>query len=126
MSPTDSIDYGLLLRANLVRVFNERDPGRRAAAIQELYAADAVLYEPDAVVRGQAAIGAAVDKLLAQLPPDFVFEAAGPALGHHGAGCMPWRGEGADGTLKLRGVDMVLLENGRIASLFVLIDAGAR
>ena len=34
-----------LLQANLKRVFNERDAARRRQAIEELYAADAVLYE---------------------------------------------------------------------------------
>ena len=36
-----------LLQANLKRVFNERDAGRRRRAIQELYAADSTLYEQD-------------------------------------------------------------------------------
>jgi hypothetical protein len=47
-SPEVSIDYERLMQANLARVFGERDAKPRIAAIRELYAEDAVLYEPDA------------------------------------------------------------------------------
>ncbi len=49
-------DFDHLLRANLERVFNERDRGLRAAATAELYAANPTMYEPDAVVEGRDAI----------------------------------------------------------------------
>src|SRR3982751_877768 len=78
------IDYDGLMRANLARVFSERDAGTRIKAIQELYAEDAVLNEPQTSVKGYAAISEAVDSLLSTLPPDFAFTAIGPALGHHG------------------------------------------
>jgi hypothetical protein len=45
-------DYEYLLRSNLERVFNERDPAKRAAALDELYVAEPVMYEPTNVVRG--------------------------------------------------------------------------
>jgi hypothetical protein len=48
---SEAIDYNRLMQANLTRVFNERDAGRRIVAIRELYAEDAVLYEPDASAR---------------------------------------------------------------------------
>ena len=88
ISPEASIDYERLMQANLTRVFGERDAERRIAAIRELYAEDAVLYEPDASAAGHAAISQAVDALLSSLPPNFAFTAIGPAVGHHGSdGC---------------------------------------
>jgi hypothetical protein len=39
---SEAIDYNRLMQANLMRVFNERDAGRRIVAIRELYADDAV------------------------------------------------------------------------------------
>src|SRR5258706_13151071 len=74
------------MQANLTRVFNERDAGRRIVAIREPYAEDAMLYEPDASAKGHAAISEAVTALLAHLPPNFVFSGAGPALGHPNIG----------------------------------------
>lgn len=47
--PMTTAGYERLLHANLVRVFSERNRARRQAAIAELYAPDAVLYEPDTV-----------------------------------------------------------------------------
>jgi ketosteroid isomerase-like protein len=73
-------DYDAIMRANLVRVFGERDHGRRMMALRDLYAEDAVLYEPDASVKGHAAISAAVTALLASLPPEFAFVADGAAV----------------------------------------------
>ena len=40
------IDYNGLMQAHLARVFNEPDSARRLAAITEIYADDANLYEP--------------------------------------------------------------------------------
>jgi len=51
-----------LLQANLKRVFNERDAGRRGQAIQELYAADATLYEQEATYSGTEAIALAMTR----------------------------------------------------------------
>jgi ketosteroid isomerase-like protein len=62
---SEAIDYNRLMQANLMRVFNERDAGRRIVAIRELYADDAVLYEPEASAKGHAAISDAVTALLA-------------------------------------------------------------
>src|SRR5258707_12427264 len=81
-----SIDYDGLMQANLARVFGERDASRRMNAIAELYADDAVLYEPDASATGHAAISQAGEALLSSLPPNFVFIGIGPAVGPHGAG----------------------------------------
>lgn len=83
---TMPIDYDNLMQANLVRVFGERDAGRRSEAIRALYAEDAVLNEPHSSAKGHAAISEAVGQLLASLPPGFVFTAIGPAIGHHGIG----------------------------------------
>jgi hypothetical protein len=78
-------DYDRLLRANLERVFNERDADRRAAAIDELFVDEPVMYEPNDVVRGRAAIADVAGKLLEQFGPTFRFTAMGTAVGHHGA-----------------------------------------
>src|ERR1700690_3058882 len=116
---SEDIDYERLMQANLKRVFNERDAGRRIVAILELYAEDAVLYEPDASAKGHAAISEAVTALLAHLPPNFVFSAAGPAIGPHNIGRLKWRSGPADGAAAVTGMDIVHFEKGRIHSVYV-------
>ena len=118
-----SIDYDGLMQANLARVFGERDASRRMQAIAELYAADAILYEPpDAAAKGHAAINQAVQALLSSLPPNFVFTAIGPAVGHHGLGRLRWQSGPPDGPAAVTGMDVARIEGGRIQTLHVFLD----
>jgi hypothetical protein len=118
----EAIDYNRLMQANLKRVFNERDTGRRIVAIRELYAEDAVLYEPDSFVKGHSAISEAVSTTLAQMPPNFVFTAAGPAIGHHNVGRLRWRSGPPNGPVAVSGMDVAHFENGRIHSIYVFLE----
>jgi hypothetical protein len=120
------IDYDGLMQANLARVFGERDAGRRLKAISELYAETAVLHEPQASVNGHGAISKAVTALLGSMPLDFVFHAAGPAVGHNGMGRLQWRAGPPDGPVAVTGTDVAVFEGGLIRSLHVFLDpAGA-
>ncbi|CAN7507768.1 nuclear transport factor 2 family protein [Variovorax sp. LjRoot130] len=121
-TPETPIDYDRLMQANLARVFGERDAGRRIEAIRELYADDAVLHEPHASVRGHAAISEAVTALLTNLPQGFVFAAAGPAVGHHGAGRLQWRSGAPDGPVAVTGTDVAHFEGSLIRALYVFLD----
>ena len=115
-----------LLHANLVRVFGEHDRERRHAAIAELYAPDAVLYEPETVATGHDAINEAVETLLTNFPPAFVFTAQGPAVGHHGIARLRWAAGPPTGPAAVTGTDVAHIGAGRIQSLYVLLDpAGA-
>jgi SnoaL-like domain len=120
MSAT-SIDYDGLMRANLARVFGERDASRRMKAITELYADDAILYEPpDASATGHAAINQAVEALLANLPPNFVFTAIGAAVGHHGMGRLRWRSGPPNGPAAVTGMDVAQFEGDTLSCRWLL------
>jgi hypothetical protein len=119
---SEAIDYNRLMQANLARVFNERDAALRIVAIRELYAKDAGLYEPDTSAKGHAAISQAVTALLERLPPNFVFSAAGPAIGHHGIGRLKWRAGPPEGPFAVNGMDVAHVEKGRIHSLYVFLE----
>ncbi|MBR1223168.1 nuclear transport factor 2 family protein [Bradyrhizobium sp. U87765 SZCCT0131] len=124
-STESSPDYDRLMRANLARVFSERDAGRRIAAIRELYAEDAVLHEPDHSATGPAAIDAAVSALLSRLPPDYAFTASGPAIGHHGVGRLRWQAGPPNGPVAAAGMDIAHIQDGRIHSLHVFLEPAA-
>ena len=124
--PTSAIDYDRMMQANLASVFNERDAGKRIEAVGELYAEDAVLYEPpDAAAVGHAAISEAVARLLSSLPPNFVFTSTGPALGHHDVGRLSWQAGPPDGPIEVNGMDIARFRHGRIHSLHVFIEPTA-
>src|SRR5258706_15733166 len=108
-----SIDYDGLMQANLARVFGERDTSRRMKAIAELYADNAILYEPDASATSHAAISQAVEALLSSLPPNFVFTAIGPAVGHHGMGRLRWRSGPPHGPAAGTGTGLARVGGGR-------------
>jgi SnoaL-like domain len=116
------IDYDGLMQANLARVFGERDGSRRTKAVAQIYADDAILYEPDASATGHAAINQAVKALQVSLPPNLVFTAIGPAVGHHGVGRLRWQSGPANGPVAVTGTDVARIEGGRIQTLHVFLD----
>lgn len=120
--PNETTDYDAILQANLRRVFSERDAALRDAAIAELYAIDATLYEPDSVATGHAGIAAAVTALLNRLPPAFSFSAGAPASGHHGIGRLRWQSGPAGGPAVVTGMDIAHVIDGRIHALYVFLE----
>jgi SnoaL-like domain len=122
----DAGDFDALMQANIVRVFNERDSGRRRIALGELYAERAILYDPETIATGWDAISRAVEDLLRRLPPDFVFTAVGHAVGHNGAARLFWRAGPSDGSVAITGTDVAQIENRRIKLLYVFVDSATR
>lgn len=124
--PTSAIDYDHMMQANLASVFNERDAGKRIEAVGDLYAEDAILYEPpDTAAEGHASISEAVTRLLASLPSNLVFTSTGPALGHHDVGRLRWQAGPAGGPIAVNGMDIASFRDGRIHSLHVFIEPTA-
>jgi hypothetical protein len=66
-----------LIRVNLLGVFNEPDPIRRAAVIAENYSEDVVWHEPDRIIRGRKDLERRAEELRSA-NPDWVFRPAGP------------------------------------------------
>jgi hypothetical protein len=122
----DAGDIDALMQANIVRVFNERDPDRRRIALSELYSEGATLYDPETVATGWSAISQAVEDLLHRLPPDFVFTAVGHSVGHNGAARLFWRAGPSGGPVAVTGTDVAHIENGRIKLLYVFVDPDAQ
>ncbi len=116
-------NYDALLRANLQRVFNERDAHKRIAAVQELFAGTPTMYEPTGIVTGRAAISEVAGALLDQFGADFAFVPEGPAVGHHGLGYLRWYAGPSAGPTVVSGVDVAEISEGKIVRLWVLLDA---
>ncbi|MCF4124406.1 nuclear transport factor 2 family protein [Methylobacterium sp. SyP6R] len=123
--PAGEPDHDRLLRANLERVFNERDAGRRAAAMDDLFVAEPVMFEPADIVRGRAAIAAVAGKLLDQFGPTFRFTPIGAAVGHHGLAALRWQAGPEGGPVAVTGTDVAEIADGRIVRLWVLLDPPA-
>ena len=115
-------DYDRILRSNLEHVFNERDDARRAAAIDKLFTTDPVMYEPDNIVSGRAAISEVAGRLLEQFGPTFRFAPEGAAIGHHGVGTLRWLAGPEGGPTVVTGADVAEIVDARIARLWVMLD----
>jgi hypothetical protein len=118
-------DFDALLKANLNRVFNERDAALRIAAVNELFAEDPVFYEPDEVITGRQPIADIAGALLEKFGPAFTFVADGVAVGHHGLGYLRWHAGPKDGPVAVTGADIAEIVDGRIARLWVMLDPPA-
>lgn len=112
-----------LMEANLLQVFNERDDERRAKAIAATYAADVEFADPEGVATGHEELNAKARGLLEQ-SPGFVFSPAGPVLVNHDLGHLAWALGPAGGAPVVRGIDVALVEDGRIKKLYTMLLPG--
>ena len=109
-----------LMHANLMGVFNERDPDRRRTAIETTYAAGVRFVEGDETTVGHEALAAKVQRLLDRTP-DFVFRASGPVRVVQDLGYLAWDfgPEGEDPVV--RGADIALVTDDRITSVHTML-----
>jgi hypothetical protein len=119
---TDGDGYDTLLRANVARVFNERDSQRRLAAMAELWSPDPILYERDALLVGVQNISGHLDELHRRLPAGTVFEPTGQVVGHHGTAILKWKAHANGHRTHTTGTDVVFVQDGRIHRLYVFLD----
>ncbi|MFK0044606.1 nuclear transport factor 2 family protein [Streptomyces sp. NPDC090741] len=110
-----------LMRVNLLEVFSEPDPDRRAAVIAENYAEDVVWHEPDRIIRGRTDFARRATELLAE-NPDWVFRPAGAASGLDDIGQLGFRYGPADGEPPLvSGMDIARTRDGVIIELYTIV-----
>lgn len=119
--PTSSARMKELLERNLREVFGENDPGRRRAALNELWAEDGALHVPPGVIRGREAIDAFAGQLRAT-HPDFVYTPIGEPQILHDAGRLAWGSGPAGEPPRYTGWDVAIVGNNRIATLIVFLD----
>jgi len=113
-----------LMSANLLRIFNERNRRRRAAAIRAIYAKDCFFADETESVSGWNGVHDKVDRLHAA-HPGFVFQPSGPAIAHHGLACQRWQFGPPDACDVITGIDVAIFEKCCIKALYVFIDVGA-
>jgi SnoaL-like domain len=113
-SPTE------LMRRNLLDVFNEPDPARRAAVIAETYTEDVVWHEPDRIVRGRKDLERRAEELRAE-NPDWVFRPAGPASELDDIGHLGFQYGPADQLPMASGMDIARTKDNVIVELYTIV-----
>src|SRR6266478_687371 len=123
--PSVGADVGgieTLLNRNLPEVFGEGDSARRRAAIRELYTDDCVLYVPPGTFVGHDALDKFAGDLRATHPHyAYAPHAAPQAL--HNSGRLKWGSGPHGGVPAYTGEDVIIVRDGKIAALYVFLDA---
>lgn len=114
-------DFDELVR-RYVATWNERDPGRRRAAIDDIWAEDASYVDPMVVAEGRDAIDATIGAVQAQFPSLSV-RLAGAIDAHHNLARFTWE-LGADRAEAIVvGFDVaVLSDDGRLRNVYGFLD----
>ena len=109
-----------LMRRNLLDVFNESDPQRRAAVIADSYAEDVVWHEPDRKIYGRKDFERRATELLAE-NSGWTFRTAGPAVELDDIGQLPFDWGPAGEPAVVSGMDIARTANGVIIELYTIV-----
>jgi hypothetical protein len=110
----------ILIKRNLHEVFGERDGKKRREAIAQLWTDDCVFIDHGGKKHGRDELDRAV-AALHQRFPDCVFNELRPVDLLHESGRLAWS-YGRPGQEPIKGVDVVLVRNGRIALMLTFLD----
>ena len=109
-----------LIKRNLHEVFGERDAKKRREAIAQLWAEDCVFIDHNGKSHGRDALDRAV-AVLHQRLPGYVFSELRPVDLLHESGRLAWS-YGRPGREAIKGVDVVLVRDGRISLMLTFLD----
>lgn len=114
-----------LAHSNLLRVFSNRDPAARLAAIKSTYHEDVTFYEPDVVVTGHDGVNAKAEELLNERK-GWGFVPRGEVKRNHEMLYLAWGfgPQGEDGVvdIKATGADVLIVEGEKVKKFWVIID----
>ncbi len=114
-------DFDTMVQRYLA-TWNETDPGRRRAAVEEIFSADIRYVDPIAAVEGRAALDGLIGAVQGQFP-GFVFRSGGPVDAHHEQARFTWHLGPAGQEPVVIGFDVAELgPDGRIRTVLGFID----
>jgi len=111
-----------LMEANLLAVFDERDPHRRAAAIAVTYADDVEWIDDEGTTTGHGELNAKAAELQEKLP-GMHFVKIGPVRQTRGLGFLAWEVRTPDDATVASGFDIAEISDGRITRMWTMLNA---
>ena len=117
-----SYSISTLLTRNLHDVFGENDPARRRAAVDAIFNADAVFYEPGGgVYRGRDEIDRIAGAIRAT-HPDFRYQLIAEPEEVGNGGRVRWVSGRPGEAPAYAGTDFIIARDGRIAAVYLFFD----
>jgi SnoaL-like domain len=114
-----------MLVEQYIAAWNERDARKRRSLIDQIFTEKSTYTDPNDSVVGRDAIERLVVALQAKFP-EFRFTISGPINAHHQQVLFAWKlGSPGAASPAATGVDMALLEDGRISQLHGFVDQAA-
>ena len=117
-----SYTISTLLLRNLHDVFGEPDPGRRRAAIDEIFHEDAVFYEPNGTYCGRDEIDR-IAGVIKATHPDFRYQPISPPEEMGDGGRVRWMSGSPGKPPAYAGTDFMIIRDGKIAAVYLFFDA---
>lgn len=111
-----------LMETNLVGVFDERDPQRRAAAIAVTYADDVQWIDDEATATGHDELNAKAAELQEKLA-GMHFVKVGPVRQTRGLGYLAWEVRTAADATVASGFDVAEIADERIIRMWTVLNA---
>jgi hypothetical protein len=114
-----------LLEDSLLVIWNDRNADRRLAAMGKIYASDIHFYESNdgKAIIGHQAINELISKLQTEWPVEIQFQLNKPSQVNHSVQAISWR-LGPEGAKPIAtGMDVAVIENDLIKSLYLFLDA---
>ncbi|QEM11735.1 VOC family protein [Mucilaginibacter rubeus] len=102
-------------------LWNERDESKRKIIMEQIYAPDMEMVDRHFVAVGHKAISGFVAGLQEKFPDSF-FSHAAPVNVHHNIARMFWQLSNESKTNSGSGMDMFVIENGKVQKLYVFVD----
>ncbi len=105
-----------------LEAFNETDADRRRGLLEALYAPDCTYTDPRVDLQGADQIDEFIEQTQARFP-GFRFRLAGPVDSHHEQARFSWQAGPVAAPDDYVGFDVIVLEEGRIRSVYGFMDA---
>lgn len=111
-----------LMESNLLAVFDERNPDRRAAAIAVTYSADVQWIDDEGTATGHDELNTKAAELQEKLP-GLHFVKSGPVRQTRGLGFLAWEVRTPDDATVASGFDVAEISNDRIIRMWTVLNA---
>jgi SnoaL-like domain len=115
------MEHATQLAERYLATFNETDPGQRRTSIETLFTAEGTYTDPNVDLSGPDQIDGFVAQTQATFP-GYRFSLEGPVDAHHNQARFRWRAGPVEEPDRYVGFDVIVSDDGRIASVYGFMD----